>query len=310
MKTNLKSILFSVTTIAALSCSLPCLAENTSKDVQAQENQAEEDQEQAFQESLRDIVGGMTKDQIKRTKQYYIDLERAKQLPTPDTLNTNYRPISMKPGARIERLQLRHDYPTTIIFQDATGQPWPVLSCKPGNEKILQIDMPENGIGNVITVLPQVYYGDAGVACFIAPGHPVNLQFVVRPEQTLDQQVTLRLDRPGPNAAKATDTSMRAVRSLTSPLMLNLLRGVPPRESTPLKTNNEYVESWLVDKRLYIRSPFSLVFPRFSEVSKSGEGETKMYVYEMDMVPLLILRDESGMEINVEVNIDTTNSKG
>lgn len=229
-----------------------------------------------------------------------IEDQRAGRLEPPKGLQTRSKTFSLKPGAPIETVYLRPDYPSTIVVLDATGQPWPIKSAVPGNGDWVSIQAPPEGPGNVLTLIPNTFEANTGLVMHLEPSIPVNLQLVISSSDTPDQQLTLRADRPGPKASEPEVHVDYAPESVDR-LMIDILYGTPPSDAQRLVTDNPVVESWELAGLMYVRTPHQVVWPNFQASSTNGEGETRMYAYRLPRVPQIQLAPESGRPIFVTI---------
>lgn len=62
--------------------------------------------------------------------------------PGPATMRMGTRSLSVTPAGTPQVVRLTAGYSSTLLFQDATGQPWPVLSVILGNARAFQVSQP------------------------------------------------------------------------------------------------------------------------------------------------------------------------
>lgn len=269
--------------------------EDAALEMSAEEAAAEEE----FREAMKTLFPLET-DQVKQTIIKTIEQEEATRLPAPENLQTKSRVVSLRPGATVQKVLLMPNYTSTLVFEDSTGAPWPVLSALPGNPNWVNIVHPKEGTGNIISMTSKVYSANMSMVVMLSPNVPLNLQIIINTKVTPDQQVTLRVDRPGPNAASPTVVHKEIIT--TDPTMLQLLYGIPPEGARRLAVSHTQIEGWLHQKTYYIRSPYKLLWPAFSEVNRTGEGETVTYVYKLPPEPSLLFSQASGDPLNVEID--------
>lgn len=254
--------------------------------------------EQLFRESLKSLFP-LSESQTEQVRDRELDHQRAKQLPVPKGIRAKSRPLSLKPGADIQPLFLRPDYPTTIVFQDATGEPWPVNSVLPGNDEMVGVTYPEKGPGNLISMVARTFTGNVGLLVVLKPNIPVNLQLIIDGEAVPDQQITFRTDRPGPNAAPPEVN--KNYPDTTDPILMDFLYGVPPSGAKRMEADHPQVEAYTFQDSLLIRSPFNVLWPGFQNVMKSGNGESTMYVFKMSKQPSIIIDTQNGEPVSVNI---------
>lgn len=260
---------------------------------------AEQQLELEFKDSLQEILG-ISPGQAQQAVQANIELEKASRLPAPNKLRTGFQVVSLAPGAPIPQIRVRPNYPTTFIIEDRTGAPWPINSALPGNADFLSVVTHEGGSQNIVTIVANVYSANAGVLLMLAPNMPLNLQLIVDSKETPDPQITLRLDKSGPNAIVREERRRAPVT--TDPLMLQFLYGIPPEGAVELQFSNHDFEGWQYKDFYYTRSAYGLLWPSFIDLVKSGEAEEGMSVYKTSPVASLLFAQDNGTPLPVSVS--------
>jgi len=251
-----------------------------------------------FRDSLKELFP-LTPDQNRKTLQESLDQERSSRLPAPAGLQTRSRSISLQPGAPIETVRLRRNYPSTIVFLDSTGQPWPIMSVVVGNDDWVEVHYDKESRGNVLTVTPKTYEANTSIILLLEPSVPVNLQLLIETQSSPDLQLTLRADCRGPKAVDPIVT--QNYPDTVDKTLLDFLYGIPPAEAKSLPTDNPQVEGWILKESMYVRTPWPVVWPSFESTTANGNGETKMYAYKLPRFPQIQLAQDDGQPIFVTI---------
>lgn len=261
--------------------------------------QEEQKADMLFEQSIRQLFP-LSPNQKRGVRDENIEQQKAMRLDAPKELKTRSQKISLRPGASIPVIRLMANYPTTIVMQDVTGQPWPIKSVMAGNSEWLSLEYPEEGTGNILTIVPNTYEANAGVVMILEPSVPVQLQLMISSSETPDQQITLRADRPGPKAE--TPTVLTAYPDTIDNSMLDFLYGTPPSAAKRLTSNSSIIESWEYAGSMYVRTPLPVVWPSFQATVSSGEGETRMYAYRLPRFPQIQLLQQNGQPVFVDID--------
>lgn len=269
-------------------------------DLSSNATQYMSEEDRLFQESLLHIFP-LTGPQKRQVLTEEIHQQEHERLPLPPgALQTKSAALSLKPGATIVSVTLRPNYPTTLVFLDATGQPWPIHKALAGNPEWVEVFVSEQEPGNLLTVIPKTYAGNVGLLTVLQPAIPVNLQLVIDTNATPDQQITLRTDSRGPNAQSPVMTVQNYPDS-TDQVLMNFLYGIPPDGAKPVIVDSDAVEAYRDGASLLVRSSHQILWPSYQTIMRSGDGETTMYAYRMPTASSLLLEQPSGEPISLEV---------
>lgn len=299
MQTIGRTILISCLILASLGTAF-AVSPRSDVDLSANATKEMSEEDRLFQESLLQFypLKGEQKREVLKEEIYQQEQERL-PLP-PGALQTKSAALSLKPGATIVSVTLRPNYPTTLVFLDATGQPWPIHEALSGNTEWVEVFVSKQAPGNLLTVIPKTYAGNVGLLTVLQPSTPVNLQLIIDTNATPDQQITLRADSRGPNAQSPTMT-MQNYPDSTDPVLMNFLYGIPPDGAKPVFTDNDTVEAYRDGTTLLVRSPHQILWPSYQTIIQSGDGESTMYAYRMPPAPSILLEQPSGEPVSLEL---------
>jgi intracellular multiplication protein IcmK len=293
-----RRVVFALALAASLGLPQPLAAEGETEQAPAAPADDFAAGEQLFNEQLRQLLQ-LKPGQKRKVLEATIEDQRAGRLEPPTGLKTRSKTFSLKPGAPIQTVYLRPNYPTSIVVQDSTGQPWPITSAVVGNAEWITVQYPAEGTGNVLTIIPNTYEANAGLVMHLEPSVPVNLQLVISSTMTPDQQLTLRADRPGPHAAEPEVVVTQP--DTVDRTMVDFLYGIPPAGAQRLTTDNPLVEGWELAGAMYVRAPFQVVWPNYAASTTNGDGETRMFAYKLPRAPQIQLAQDSGKPVFVNI---------
>ena len=117
------------------------LAADAAGDGKASEEDGGEERSRIFEESVEKLLPvdpGEIRTYIEKR-----DRVEGAAAPGPARMRTGTRQISAVPGAVPQVIRLTAGYSSTVMFQDATGEPWPVLSIVLGNARAFQATQPK-----------------------------------------------------------------------------------------------------------------------------------------------------------------------
>ena len=229
--------------------------------------------------------------------------------------------VNYAPGQTTSIVQTVRGYPSQISFFDATGQPWPIVwdtnsnaaggggggggnssgNCNtnsaasagtgsggPAVEAVgFHVCVPVKG-SNVLQVTPMSLSPRGGLLVSLQ-GAPKALTFlVVAGRDRYDADVSVHVDRRGPNARVQMDT--RPGAPITgAPYLTAMLSGIAPADAKPLQVEGvspDDVRAWRLGPETYLRTRHTLMSPPWS-ASESGEGD--MRIYALPSTPVVLL---------------------
>ncbi len=228
--------------------------------------------------------------------------------------------VTYAPGQTTSIVQTVRGYPSQVSFFDATGQPWPIVwdtnsnaagggggggnssgNCNtssgasagtgsggPAVEAVgFHVCVPVKG-SNVLQVTPMSLSPRGGLLVSLQ-GAPKALTFlVVAGRDRYDADVSVHVDRRGPNARVQMDT--RPGAPITgAPYLTAMLSGIAPADAKPLQVEGvspDDVRAWRLGPETYLRTRHTLMSPPWS-ASQSGEGD--MRIYALPFTPVVLL---------------------
>lgn len=199
--------------------------------------------------------------------------------------------VNLSPGATPPVVRLGAGFVTSLVFVDATGAPWPIDSYSLGNPTAFNIQWDRKSNILLIQAISAHRIGNLAV---LLKGLNTPVMVDLNPGQAaMDVRVDLRIPGFGPQAKPTFDT----LPGSESPVLLALLDGIPPPGAKNLKSSACENCAWLVDKKMYLRTQFSVISPAWISTMSSADGT---HVYEMQTTPL-VLASYNGKTIKMKI---------
>lgn len=252
-------------------------------------------EKEAFQHVARQALP-MTPTQIIQLKQMLAETQRASSVPAniPPKPVLTTQLVSLAPGSVPPVIRLQQGFITSIVFVDASGAPWPVVSCNLGNPKAFNLIQWTPGSNAIkIQAISMYTYGNIAVN-LKGLATPVMLTLIPG-GQVVDYRVDLRIPRIGPNS-KSTLTTNTLPKGAQD-VLLNVLDGIAPKGATTLKVIGGDGQVWAVNDKMYLRTRMTVLSPSWIAVMSSPDG-TK--AYEM-MKSSDVLVSHYGKTINLRI---------
>jgi len=226
--------------------------------------------------------------------------------------------VTFAPGQATSIVETVRGYPSQVSFFDATGQPWPIVwdtnsnsaggvgaggssagNCNtssgggggPGGPAVesvgFHVCVPVKG-SNVLQVTPMSALPRGGMLVSLE-GAPKALTFlVVSGRDRYDADVSVHVDRRGPNARVQVDTRPGAPVT-GAPYLTAMLSGIAPADARPLQVEGvspDEVRAWRLGSEVYLRTRHTLMSPPWS-ATENGEGDIRIYALPSTPVVLL-----------------------
>ncbi len=235
----------------------------------------------------------MSSDKINK---YQKDLEESSVAINPEVppkMINRSQNVSLDPGAEPVKLRLAPGYVSSLVIVDSTGAPWPIATATPGKPSAFSVVKPETGAKNLITVSPLKNHVTSNIAITLeGRDAPLIVQLIMNDDDTdkkaqeADIVISMRVNRPGPNAAPPV-LGAKINGSISSDLM-SFLDGVPPPGASIVRLRDapEGVQVWSLKSQLYLRTPYPARWPAWVQQASSSSGVS---VYVMPLTSEIIL---------------------
>ncbi len=198
----------------------------------------------------------------------------------PPRPSTSAIQVNLSPHATPPIVRLGAGYISSLVFVDATGQPWPIQAYSVGDPTSYNIQW--NKKGNTLLVQADTFYKRSNLAVILR-GLSTPIMLTLLPGQSaVDYRVDLRIPALGPNAQMVTN----GLPDGANPLLLSVLNGVPPAKARTLTVHgSRSTDAWLLNNRLYVRTNLEIVSPAWNAVMSSVDGT---HAYELQPTSVIL----------------------
>lgn len=251
--------------------------------------------EAAFNSLMSDVLP-LSPDQIMKLHKFYDLTLQAKATPVAPPPNPNFTSIvvTLDPGSQPPVIRLSAGFVTSVLFVDTTGAAWPITAYSIGDPQGFNIQWDQKGNALFVQSLKQYAHGNLAVRLW-GLDTPVMIT-LVSGQKNVDFRVDLQVMGRGPDAKPPiVDTTLSAK---VNPLLINILDGIPPRDSIKLGVSGGYGDAWFVDGRVYFRTKLTVLSPAWTATVASPDGT---HVYEMMQTPF-ILATLNGRTVDIKLS--------
>lgn len=236
----------------------------------------------------------MTPDQIRTLHSLYDETQRAAtEFPgVPPRPTSSSVMVNLAPGATPPVIRLQSGFITSLVFLDRTGAPWPIQAIDIGDPRSFNVQWDKQS--NTLLVQAITGYKTANLAVLLRELNTPVMITLIPGQKAVDYRVDLHVPGLGPNAIPTGD----GLPLPASPLLLNVLSGIPPVGSKSLQvTPAGYADVWLWQGKLYVRSRATVLSPAWLSTMSSSDGT---HAYKMAVAPLIIV-SLNGKTINLNI---------
>ncbi|MEY3183090.1 MAG: IcmK protein [Pseudomonadota bacterium] len=202
--------------------------------------------------------------------------------------------VDLSPGMPPPVIRLAPGFVTSMVFLDATGQPWPIADYSIGNAK--QFNVQWDSKKNTIFIQSTSPFTSSNLALRLAELDTPLVISLVSGQKEVDYRVDIQVNGQGPNALAPIIGN--DIPQATSTHLLNVLDGIPPTGSKELVVTPALGgRAWVNGHRLLLRTKLTVLSPAWLATVSSPDGTR---VYEMPKTPL-VLATQDGKTIRIEL---------
>lgn len=201
--------------------------------------------------------------------------------------------VDLSPGATPPVVRLATGFVSSIVFVDSTGQHWPIADYSLGNPKHFNLQWDQKT--NALFIQSTAKYVTGNLAIRLVELDTPIMISLVTGQRIVDYRVDLQVRARGPNAQEPMLSENLPPSS--SPLLLNILDGIPPSNSTELQVSGGHGRAWIHSGTLFFRTKLTLLSPAWSATVSSPDGTR---VYALEQTPL-ILASQEGKALKIEL---------
>jgi intracellular multiplication protein IcmK len=196
--------------------------------------------------------------------------------------------------------------PTTLVFLDATGAPWPLaLTPSVATDGLFDVRWFKDSAAVVMTA--QTGYGQSGMAVFLKGlATPIVIKLVAGDEagnakaRTVDYRLDLHVPGRGPNAKGSFMGPARI--GMYDDALQAFLDGTPPSGAKRIHIEGDapaQTQVWSLEGSLYLRTPLD-IRSAYEQTMSSADG---MHIYKLDPTPLVSV-SQGGQSVSLTLEIE------
>lgn len=226
------------------------------------------------------------------------ELEKSKQAvatppSAPPTPISSTLTVDLSPGSPSPLIRLATGFVSSIVFLDATGQPWQIADYSLGNPKDFNIQWDQKT--NTMFMQSVKNYATGNLAVRLAKLDTPIMISLVTGQKVVDFRIDLHVKGRGPKALIPILEDNLPTSAKFS--LVSTLDGVPPQGSLEVKVVGDYGRAWLYNGRLLFRTKLNLLSPAWTAKVSSADGTQ---VYELNKTPVL-LASKNGKAIKISI---------
>ncbi len=245
---------------------------------------------QTFLQMLRNMMP-LSPKQIHTLRSLFDKTQRAAAAypgEAPPRPTSSVVPVNLTPGATPPVVRLGSGYISSLVFLDASGQPWPIQAYDLGDPRSFNIQWDQKHNSNTLLVQARSAYKPGNLAVMLKGQNTPVMVTLLPGQSAIDYRVDLRVPGFGPNAAP----QMGVLPASGNPVLVEFLNGTPPQEAKTLSLSGGQGDIWSYQGRLFLRTPMTLLSPGWvstmsTDCTHSGEGACT-HAYELEMAPVLL----------------------
>ena len=252
--------------------------------------------DKAFGDAVTQIFP-MTKEQIIKLREIHDASQLAAATPAgipPKPTATSLLVNLSTDRATPPVIRLGAGYISSLVFVDATGQPWPIDSYSVGDPSAFNIQWDQKG--NTMLVQSLTHYKRSNMAVILKELSTPVMITLISGQEALDYRVDLRIPKYGPNAM----FSHNGIPDAADPVLLDILNGIAPEGSKELVVKGGECQAWLMKNTLFLRTKLSLLSPGWKAVMSSIDGT---HAYQLQLVPI-ILAAQHGRDKRITLTLE------
>jgi intracellular multiplication protein IcmK len=256
----------------------------TSSKTASVDSSEENKQPDLYDEAFGNVVNQMlpmSPEQISKLREVFTESQLAAATPPgiPPKPTSTSLIVNLSPQAVPPVIRLGAGYITSLVFVDATGQPWPIAAYSVGDPQSFNIQWDRKG--NTMLVQSSTFYKRSNLAVILRDLNTPVMIDLVAGQKAVDYRVDLRIPGLGPNAVYV----QNGIPGSANPLLLDVLNGIPPKGSKELRVAGGNGQAWLLDNKLYLRTTLNVISPGWQAVMNSIDGT---HAYQMQPAPIVL----------------------
>ncbi len=272
---------------------------------QSQINQQPTSEQKSAFRSLVHSYYPLTPGQVHQFKDISAEQQKANAMPAgnaPAAGTSNIIPVSLKTGGSAPVVRVGQGMITSLVFTDASGQVWPIVSYSVGDPKAFNIQW--NKHSGVLMIQGQQLYAQSNIGVMLKGLNvPVMLTLLI------GQKHWDYLDYARVNAYAPTDSGGAEQNVQQAPsYLITLLSGLAPKSAQKMVTSDGSVQVWSYDGHYLMLTHATLLSPAWT-ARQSGSGPNALHAYKLPVAPYLLVSNAGHIE-RVKVTAPAPTSTG
>lgn len=262
---------------------------------ESRQSQKDTQRQQAFDLMVESLLP-LEPEEVIKVRKLLDEAKKAAATPPnpPPTPNFSSTHVNLEPGSFPPVIRLSAGFVSSLLFLDSTGAPWPIAAYSLGDPQTFNIQWDQKS--NTLFIQSLKEYAHTNMAIQLANLNTPIMLTLVSGQKNVDFRIDMQVTGRGPNAKPLISAETLYDPQVNSVLM-NILDGIPPRDSTILKVSGGYGDAWLANNRLYFRTKLTILSPAWTS-SVTGPDGTR--VFEMMPTPHILASGE-GKTIDIKI---------
>lgn len=253
----------------------------------------------AFQE-MKQSLSPLSNEQVRELRNMYNQMNRNEaytgEVPAKPVASSLI--VDLAPGATPPVIRLGAGYISSILFLDATGQPWPIKAIDVGDPSLFNVQWNKSSAGekagdsmlNTLLIQSKTMFKEGNLAVMLRGLNTPVMITLVPGQPVIDYRVDVQVPRRGP-LAKYEETRLP---SGANQLLLGVLNGIQPPQSKPVKfAGRSNIQGWKIGKTLFVRMKETALSPGW--YSSMSAADDTMHAYEMPLTSNILVLDNGEM---------------
>jgi hypothetical protein len=209
--------------------------------------------------------------------------------------------VSDDPSAETPVIYTTPGHSTYVNVIDQTGQPWPIVLAESGNSLLFTTEkVDEHKYKNVFKVIPKYRVGTTNLTLLVA-GKPLTMAIKLQStKEKYHPHPIIQISENGPLAKPSlslfSHTKIKNGDVMAKLLYINDVEGFKKLETSHSKTH-----VWRRGDRYFAKTQLTPMYPSGITVAHGPNGYS---VYELKILPVLLMVDNNGIEQQISVSGD------
>lgn len=247
----------------------------------------------------------LTPGQVHQFKNISAEQQKANAMPAgnaPAAGTSNIIPVSLKTGGTAPIVRVGQGMITSLVFTDASGKVWPIVSYSVGDPKAFNIQW--NKHSGVLMIQGQQLYAQSNIGVMLKGLNvPVMLTLLIG-QKHWDYLDYARVDAYAPTDSGGAEQNVQQAPSY----LITLLSGLAPKSAQKMVTSDSNVQVWSYDGHYLMLTHANLLSPAWT-ARQSGSGPNALHAYKLPVAPYILVSSQGSTE-RVKITAPAPTSTG